>query len=295
MDLNQLLLAKDIDPKTVIVMRHRPSEPKLAKVIGWLAAEKPECYNAYQQTQGPAVEKAMQGLSGRGYIASFIAYGSGRALFIGLYKIAGTTPLTPRGYWSVPAYRFLKDNFNMIGLPELRRHDTILWFDLKLAKHYQEWMGKLVIKWPPPDRSWWRRAERNVMEVVAIHEESVLELAMPPWDAINISWNELSVLPSKWRAALAQWRGIYFIFDESDGKAYVGSAYGDENIYGRWAKYAASGHGGNKLLKKRHPHNFRFTILQRVSPDMDADEVIRLESSWKERLHTRHPFGLNEN
>ena len=118
---------------------------------------------------------------------------------------------------------------------------------------------------------------------------------MPEWDAINLSWNELNLLPSKWRSALSHWRGIYFIFDESDGKGYVGSAYGDTNIYGRWAAYAASGHGGNKLLRKRDPSDFKFSILQRVSPDMNADDVIRLESSWKERLHTRQPFGLNEN
>jgi type I restriction enzyme, R subunit len=39
----------------------------------------------------------------------------------------------------------------------------------------------------------------------------------------------------------------------------------------------------------------RLSILQRVSPDMDAADVIRLESSWKLRLQTRHPLGLNDN
>jgi hypothetical protein len=31
-----------------------------------------------------------------------------------------------------------------------------------------------------------------------------------------------------------------------------------------------------------------------VSPDMESAEIIRLESSWKDRLHTRE-FGMNEN
>jgi hypothetical protein len=61
----------------------------------------------------------------------------------------------------------------------------------------------------------------------------------------------------------------------------------------RWLDYAASGHGGNKLLRKRDPKSFRFTILQRVSADMDRDDVIRLEETWKDRLHTRGPHGLN--
>jgi hypothetical protein len=34
-------------------------------------------------------------------------------------------------------------------------------------------------------------------------------------------------------------------------------------------------------------------VAARISPDMDADEVIRLETGWKDRLHTRRKFGLN--
>jgi hypothetical protein len=60
-----------------------------------------------------------------------------------------------------------------------------------------------------------------------------------------------------------------------------------------WAR--GSGHGGNALLKNRDARNFRFTILQRVSPDEDPWEVNRLEGTWKKRLHTRTPDGLNEN
>ena len=118
---------------------------------------------------------------------------------------------------------------------------------------------------------------------------------MPEWDEIKVSWKELSFLPTRWKSALSQWRGIYFIFDSSDGKGYVGSAYGENNLLGRWLNYAASGHGGNHLLRQRDPHTFKFTILQRVSPDMDATAVIQLESSWKRRLHTSAPFGLNDN
>ncbi len=112
---------------------------------------------------------------------------------------------------------------------------------------------------------------------------------------ILLAWDELRVMPTRWRSALSQWRGIYYIFDSSDGKGYIGSAYGQQNLLGRWECYGVSGHGGNVLLRERDPKNFQFTILQRVSPDMDADGVIRLETTWKERLHTRAPYGLNDN
>jgi hypothetical protein len=118
---------------------------------------------------------------------------------------------------------------------------------------------------------------------------------MPEWDEIEFTWEQLGILPTSWRATLSQWRGIYYIFDTSGGMGYVGSAYGKNNLLGRWLNYAARGDGGNRLLRHRDPRNFRFTILQRVSPDLDASEVIRLESSWKHRLHTRVPYGLNDN
>ena len=70
---------------------------------------------------------------------------------------------------------------------------------------------------------------------------------MPEWDEIAFPWEELGVLPTRWKSALSQWRGIYYIFDGSDGKGYVGSAYGRSNLLGRWQAYAASGHGGSTL------------------------------------------------
>jgi hypothetical protein len=84
MDLNQLLLEKGINPEQVLVFRHRPFEPELKKMLPLLAADSPNLFNAYQQTHGEKVEKAM---TQAGYIASFIGTEPGKALYIGLYKI----------------------------------------------------------------------------------------------------------------------------------------------------------------------------------------------------------------
>jgi hypothetical protein len=35
--------------------------------------------------------------------------------------------------------------------------------------------------------------------------------------------------------------------------------------------------------------------LQLMSPHEHSVEVMHVEASWKERLHTRAPHGLNEN
>ena len=293
MNFNDLLLGKNISPEHVIVLRHRPYETQLNKVLPWLAATKPDLFNAFQQAQGEKLEKAMHRMENTGYIASFIGREAGKALFVGLYAIKGSKTLSYDEFWSIQANNDLKA-FGMIGFTGEKRSST-LWFDLALMDFYSFWKGKLIVDWPPPERSWWRRAHRNELSIHAIHEDSVLEADMPEWDTICLSWEELSVLPTRWKSALSQWRGIYYIFDTSNGKGYVGSAYGEENLLGRWLNYAASGHGGNRLLRKRDPRHFQFTILQRVSPDMISSDVIHLESTWKERLHTRKPFGLNDN
>jgi hypothetical protein len=72
MNLNDLLKGKGIDPQHVLVLRHRPNEPELNKILPWLAAEKPDVFNAYQQTQGERVERAMQAMKDIGYVASFL-------------------------------------------------------------------------------------------------------------------------------------------------------------------------------------------------------------------------------
>jgi hypothetical protein len=134
-----------------------------------------------------------------------------------------------------------------------------------------------------------------VVSVSSILEESALDPPLPFWDQLVFNFDELAVLSNRWKLKLSEWRAIYYIRDMSDGRGYVGSAYGSDNLMGRWSRYAASGHGGNKLLISRDPRNFRFSILQRLGPDLDAESVIAIEKSWKIRLHTRQPEGLNDN
>jgi hypothetical protein len=262
----------------------------LRKTLPWLAAEKPDLYNAYQQAQFPKVEQAFTRAK---YIASFVGVDAGKALFAGLYAVKGWRPINSKEYWAIPANQELHQSFGMAGFGGDR--PTTLWFDLVLStEFYASWRGRLVIRWPGLERSWWRWADRNEFEIEAIRESSAFVEAMPPWDELVLTWSELKAIPSMWQASLREWRGIYYILDSSDGRGYVGAAYGTENILGRWLSYGQSGHGGNKELKNRHANNFLFSILQRVSPDMPPDDVVRLEGNWKTRLHPRE-FGLNKN
>ena len=294
MTLNDLLEKQGLDPAQVIAMRHRPKEKELRKVLPWLVHERPAVFNAYQQSHGGHQEQALEKLVGSGFLASFVGLRAGTAVFAGLYQIRAARPVGYREFWDMHANQALK-SFGLPDWDKKYRRKTCLWFDLELLPAYAQWTGKLEVEWPAPAIKWWRHAHTKEMPVLSISEDSRFSEQMPDWQDLVLTWAELQAIPSKWKDALRQWRGIYFIHDDSDGKGYVGAAYGKDNLLGRWLNYASSGHGGDKLLVARHPGNFHFGILQRVSPDMPADEVIRVESSWKDRLHTRGEFGLNQN
>ena len=289
MEFKDLLKKHGITNEEVLVFRHSPKEPELQSVLPWLAVEKPKIFNAYQQMQGPKVEKAMQKAT---FIASFIGHEPKKAVFIGLYKKHRETILPCKQAWNKPANVELVTKYGMTGMTGKQK--SVIWFDLKKMDFYSDWMGKLVIRWPGQELSWWRWSANNEFWIDSITEDSLLDERMPEWNHLTLSWNRLLVIPKKWREELSRWRGIYFILDESDGKGYVGAAYGDDNIYGRWKSYAKSGHGGNKSLKGRRPENFRFSVLQILHHDMDQETVMSFENSWKDRLHTRE-FGLNGN
>ncbi len=292
MTLNELLVREQIDPEQVIVLRHKPFEASLLARLPSLAEDRPEVFNAYQQCQGLQLEGSMLKLQNSGYLASFLAYGTAKAVFVGLYKIKSSRSLTERGFWSLKANQDLK-KLGMQGFIATRSRPTARWFDLELQPFQSQWKGRLIIDWPGRARSWWRRAHRNDLTVQAILEDSSLRNVMHNWQDLRISWNELDVLPVSWKLVLSQWRGIYYIHDASDRMAYVGSAGGVDNLWGRWRNYAATGHGSNKLLRQRNPSNFTFSILQLVSQDMNQQELVNIEESWKRRLATKHPNGLN--
>ena len=170
MNLNDLLAKHGLDTKQrkhILVMRHRPHERSLRKVLPWLAAERPALFNAYQQTQFPKQE-AM--LSRAKYLASFVGQQAGEALFVGIYKVGRTHRLS---YGQIRRLHSIEE-LKRLGMEAFEGSGSCLWFDLHLTEIYTEWSGKLVIGWPPPERAWCRWADGNEFPVRAILQESLL-------------------------------------------------------------------------------------------------------------------------
>ena len=278
LDFNTLLQQVDVDPAGTLIVRHFPVEKSLRRTLPWLVVEKPKLWLAYQQIQWATLEKAMTRAT---WIASFIGQEPGLATFAGVYRIGRHEVLDHAGYQAFPGNAEL-EALGMTGrTPDM---GDCLAFELDQLEHWKEWIGHLTIRWPKPYQSWWRWAGRGQFAVETIEAENRFAQGMPDWRALVLDWNELQCLPASWKSALAHWRGIYLIYDCSRRASYIGSAGGGENILGRWMDYAASGHGGNRELRKSKLADLRFSILERTSPDLEPEHLIALEASWKEVL-----------
>jgi hypothetical protein len=285
-ELNDALERLHLPPARTLVLRNAVSE--LGEAIYWIADERPELFRAYQHIQGPQLTGAMKRAQ---YIVSCIGHAPDQAVFVGIYEIMGGQQINAAQFAALPEHQELARH----GYGMLAASATAWAFDLQARSFMKTWKGKLVLGWPGGTRSWWRHASRNRFPIEAVLEESIITRGMPSWQDLVLTWAQLALLPASWQTQLSQWRGIYFIHDERRHMGYVGSAAGAENLLGRWLAYAASGHGGNTLLRQSRPTDLRFSVLERTSPDMTVRDVVSLEQTWKRRLHTRAPYGLNEN
>lgn len=293
---NDLLRLQDIAPNTVNIILHSPRHTEFAKVLPTLFHTRRAALEMYQATHSAPAERALK--LGRGFAAVFVrigpaAAGQARMVFAGIYANHGWQDRPWADIWAEPEAQYLAQSFGVFA--EDRGNDPAAlkaFFDLRRTDQLQDLIGRLVIA-ATLTQTYVRKAENLDAPVVALLETGMADAPPPPWRDIVLSAAVLRALPAAWAAMLAQWRGIYLITDVSDGARYVGSAYGNDiNLLGRWQAHVAGQVGVTAQLRLRDPVNFRFSILERVSPDMPAAEVIALEHTWMTRLHTR-THGLN--
>jgi hypothetical protein len=145
----------------------------------------------------------------------------------------------------------------------------------------------------------------DVLFIKELREKRMSVGDFPGYNSVRLSYNLLKVIINQqnpsWKCALSSVAGVYLITDTKKGMQYVGSAYGGDGLWQRWAIYAKSGHGHNKdfkaLLKakgKDYALNFQFSILEICDLNASEEYVIGREVHWKEVLKTRE-FGLNNN
>ena len=214
----------------------------------------------------------------RDFILAVIYYGRDEWMFGGIYKRKGV--------------RWLEDHFE---------------YDTELLDIGKDLIGRAIVNFHRPGRQSYLYLEKwgEQLKVVEIQRKPYSVKEFPGYENVIIDFDLLKTIIEKeepsWKTALSSVKGVYIITDKSNGKVYVGSAYGESSFWSRWASYTKDGHGGNKELKRiidkkglEYASNFQFSILEIRSSITDNEEIIRRESYWKDVLKSIE-FGYNEN
>jgi hypothetical protein len=225
-------------------------------------------------------------------IVSFYGLPGTRAGFYGVYKIfghsqAGEGPILDSCNWSKEWNR-----------------DAKFFYSLERDSRFDDFRDRIIIDWGAGTLAWVQNLDnKTVLEIL----ESGRRL--PPFDdylEFSLTYAQLKDLFGNeeahrdWRIPLSAVAGVYLILAQGSGDLYVGSAYGERGIWGRWRSYAISGDGGNTKLRElirsdsSYPEQFRFSVLQILPKTMAHDEVLKRETLYKHKLGTR-ATGLNSN
>lgn len=216
------------------------------------------------------------------YIVSFIGEGGGAARFVGVYRV------TKKQKNPKPVKNDLLDSTYLYEMEEERGFE-----DLK---------ERVLVRWTNPIS--WHQWFENEMEVIEI-QRGFYDRPFTDYLGFILKFDELKEIVSReyadWKLMLSATNGIYLVSDARTGKLYVGSAYGENGIWGRWCEYVRTkGHGNNKLLKgllsedKGYGRNFQFSVLMLLPSSVTANEAIAKERLFKKKLGT-NAFGLNDN
>ncbi len=194
--------------------------------------------------------------------------------------------------------------FEVIGRKDVKRDHG---YEIREVKEFSHFIGKLKVYLDVKrGRSFLLEKFWDGLTVTEILRETYTGAIFPGYENINYKFKELAVIFSNeradWKSPLENIKGVYVITDTSNGKKYVGSAYGEHGIWSRWSCYMGTGHGWNdelvKLInKKGHKYaqeNFQLCLLEYYPMKKDDSFVIRRESFWKEALLSRE-HGYNKN
>lgn len=175
-------------------------------------------------------------------------------------------------------------------------------YEYESINKYEKFLGRTVIKFKNNSQNLVRKATSVISECIVseLLETTFNDDIFPGYDNVNISWKRLEkvINNNSWKSALQNQKGIYLVTDKRNGKMYVGSAYGENMIHGRWSNYISNGNGGNKELKNISfediKENFNYSILEIYKSTVEDRVIINRESWWKETLMTRL-YGYNSN
>ena len=227
---------------------------------------------------------------------NFIEIGWHRWLFVGAYRILETNSQTEYDHsrgWEV-AYAKAE------RLEEYEKYSFRLTLNYSLSR---QWL--LVNK---------RFFNEIMVQTILPNSYFDEEKAFPGYENISYSYLELQqyLAQDTWKSQLSAIYGVYVITDKKTGKLYVGSAYVNLGIYGRWSAYINSGYDKEERENSTYPNNqlrrlvrtkgitymqenFQYTLLE-IFPktEVGKQKALNREIYWKNVFLSRQ-FGYNDN
>jgi len=265
MEFRTVLKTEGFDPAQVAVLFHVSDKPALHRALPMLAEEEPALFDAFQNQHGPQTEAMLRK---RRFMAAFVNTAARDYCFAGLYEIGGNLFRTMAELDADPRRVELRNRF---GDPGFVKHGLRygqagrMVFSLLLRPELAAFIGRLFVQ-KPEGRAYARLAENLAGPIVEITRERRLVPPPPDWVSFIVAAAQVRALPKTWAARLL----------------------------GRWVTHVAGNAGVTVELAGRNPAGFRFSILELVAPTVQPEAVIKVETSWKDRLDTRI-WGLNRN
>jgi hypothetical protein len=281
---NMLLADEGVAPSDVRLLRHQTN-----KVIGKtpysLWRDDPASFDLYQSAQDGTPRQRAR-FQAR-YWASFVAPSPASTLFVGLYEIKLIGP-APTGMIDP-----------LSGEPVGGSADQTPFYDLYECSRVaalSSYIGRLFVHWGDSTsarRAWIQRADNQDKEIVEL-TRVFREEAFPGFTKLTRTLSEIETMPPTWKAVLRASCGVYLLACPKTREHYVGSAYGQDGFLGRWRAYVTNNHGGNIGLRSRDPSDYLVSVLEVAGSNATMQDIIDLETIWKEKLHSRE-IGLNRN
>ena len=221
----------------------------------------------------------------RPFVISFVDFYPERDawLFAGIYRI--------KNYSTRPAWELAKSHA----------------YEVELLEKGANLIGRLKLSLSISQvRNVRLKAENYIdkMELIEVLRMPYTGPGFAGYDQTSLTWSELVSITHNqrqdWKTALAHMKGVYMI-TFSDGRNYVGSAYGEVGLWSRWTDYALTRHGGNAEMRKLNDdtkgefiEGARFTLIEAWPTRTEDALIIQREGYWKAALKSRKT-GINRN
>lgn len=278
--LSEIIKMRNLEDKKIKIIRNTINRSYIKGLI------KRELFEEYQSFQKSDIFKNYD------YIISFIEYKGSQSLLYGIYKVNDMKIL-----------KHFPENLKIIKENENWNEGPYYKYNFEKVNFLNDLEGRLIIDWGKSTLSWHQKSLNK--EVVQILPKGYLK-EFPGYQNVILSFDDLKKIINnpdankQWKNMLSKVFGVYLILDKTDGKQYIGSAYGKNGIWGRWNQYVKTKHGNNKYLVElleKYPNrykNFQYSIINVLPNSLMKEEVIEKENIAKEKMGSK-VFGLNGN